>query len=49
MKNLKAPDEDREETEEVTVNPAAAKEMSVNAWVAAVLSELEERKKKGRH
>lgn len=49
MKNLKGPDEDREETEEVTGNPAAAKEMSVNAWVAAVLSELEERKNKEQH
>lgn len=49
MKNLKAPDEDGEETEEMTVNLAAAKEMSVNAWVAAVLSELEEWKNKGQH
>lgn len=49
MKNLKAQDEDREEMEEVTVNLAAAKEMSVNAWVAAVLSELEERKNKEQH
>lgn len=45
MKNLKkAPDEVGEETEEVTVNLAAAKEMSVNAWEAAVLSELEEQR-----